>query len=83
MPRCYIRSVVTTDRMRETKRLPASESVPKHILLQITDLRRHRSARLFLVGIPSTPMNVHLRSSVFRSWAHSRWGFADGARLTA
>ncbi|EAU67066.1 hypothetical protein STIAU_4175 [Stigmatella aurantiaca DW4/3-1] len=60
------RSVVTTVRIRSTKRLPSGDCVPKLVFLYMTAWRMVRSPKLLVGSSPSTWTNVHMADSSFR-----------------
>ncbi len=62
MGRACMLSVVTTDMMRFTNRLPVSESVPKISLRQITARRRRHCTVHFIELIPSKSINGSITS---------------------
>ncbi len=52
--------------MRSTKRLPTSESVPKHFMPQITARLKHRSTRLFVGGHDMRARGVEIDRFLYR-----------------
>lgn len=64
------RHVVTTFRMRSTKRLPDALAVPPLIVRPNTARRHARSAALFLGSIPRTPRKVYRCSSSASNLRH-------------